>query len=63
MFARCMCGDTCIEALSLCRVLPCTSMRPLVMSWAVLHDLGCFGYVLGEVHAMVCVILYGCVAV
>ena len=38
-------------------------MRPLVLSWAVLHDLGWFGCVLGEMHAMVCAILYGSVAV
>ena len=34
-------------------------MRPLVMSWAAVHDLGRFGHVLAEVLTMVCVIVCG----
>ena len=55
---------TCVWKLY-CFVVCCHArlMRPFMMSWAALHDLEWFGYVLGEMHAMVCVILCGSVAV
>ena len=48
-----------------CFVVCCHArpMRPLVMSWAALHDLERFGYVLGEMHTMMCVIPCDSIAV
>ena len=43
-----------------CRARP---MRPLANPWTVLHDPWRFGYVLGEMRAMMCGMMCGSVAV